>query len=569
MSLKPSSGKRAVVYARYSSDNQREASIDDQVRECRAYIGRMGWVLTEIYADPEMSGRTVFRPQYQKMLQDAERGLFDIVVCESLDRLGRRLADLANLKDELSALRIPLHTVQMGEFSDMHVAVMGMVAQQYSTDLAHKTRRGQAGQIDRGKAAGGLAYGYRAAPPKVTGKISEAGERLIHEEEAEVVRRIFTLYAQGHSPEAIVTQLNKEGIPGPRGQLWRNTTLRGQGKRGTGILRNELYVGRLVWNRASYIRLPKTGKRAARINDPSEVRVTDVPHLRILSDDLWDAVQERLKRVHEAATANRSDDKDCGVNLNATHRPKYLLTGLLRCGCCCGPYIIMGKDRYGCANHRRGTGMCENGKTIARQKVEARVLACLQDKLMAPERVQAFISEVQQQSQETRRALVKKREQLTRRLAEAKQSINHILDMIEAGTAHPSILERLTDREEEKAGIEAELLSEPILADSPILLMPNLPEVYAHKVRDLAASLSDPAIQLEATELLRQLIDGVVMIPAPDAVDGMVLELHGALAEILALCAEAFPKSKQPSDVLGCQLSVVAGAGFEPAAFRL
>lgn len=228
---------RAAIYARYSSDNQSEASIDDQVRVCRAYVERMGWTATKIYADPEMTGRSAFRPQYQAMLADAESGLFDILISEALDRLSRRVADLAGLKDQLDAAGIKMHAIQLGEINDMHISIFGMMAQQYSKDLGHKTIRGQAGRIEQGKAAGGLSYGYLALPPVKCGKTTKAGERQIVPVEAEILVRIFTMYANGISPEAIVTQLNREGVAGPGGRPWRNTTLRGQGRRGTGTLR--------------------------------------------------------------------------------------------------------------------------------------------------------------------------------------------------------------------------------------------------------------------------------------------------------------------------------------------
>ncbi|ARJ65951.1 hypothetical protein WV31_09945 [Magnetospirillum sp. ME-1] len=555
----PTRPLRAVIYARYSSDNQSESSIDDQVRECRAYAERLGWSVVQVYADPEISGRSAFRPEYQRMLADAERHRFDVVICEGVDRLSRRLADLAGIYDILAAEGIRIHALHSGEITDMHVSMLGLVAQQFSKDLGQKTRRGQAGRIAKGKVAGGLAYGYQALPPTKNGKTTEAGEREIVEEEAEVVRRIFTMYASGITPEEIAARLNREGVPGPGGRPWRNTTLRGQGKRGTGILRNELYVGRLVWGRASFIRMPKTGKRVARLNDPSQFQITEVPHLRIVSDELWNTVQARLEEVGRRATAGRSSNDDHGVDLNANHRPKYLLTGLLRCSCCGGSYIIIGKDRYGCNNRKRGTGMCTNSITITRQKIEERILACLRHSLMAPERVQTFMAEIQQQIKTARRDASAKQSTLRKRLGETTKAIDHMLDMVEAGTAPKSILDRLRDREAEKAQIEAELAQQH--DDSVIALMPNLAEVYATKVAELAESLNDPEIKTEATELIRQLIGRVVMSPDPDAPDGMRMEVHGILGEIVALAAGQELKSKLPDlGGPGSQLSVVAGA---------
>src|SRR6202040_3167439 len=108
-----------------------------------------------------------------------------------------------------------------------------------------------------------------------------------------IVRRIFNDYAAGKAPQAIAKQLNKEAVPGPSGTAWGPSTIHGNPDRGTGILNNELYVGKLVWNRLRYIKDPETGKRVSRLNDPSRLVVQDVPELRIIPQDLWDAVKQR------------------------------------------------------------------------------------------------------------------------------------------------------------------------------------------------------------------------------------------------------------------------------------
>ena len=112
-------------------------------------------------------------------------------------------------------------------------------------DLAAKTHRGLRGRVEDGKSGGGLCYGYR-----VVKKLDERGElirgdREIDEAQAIVARRIFREFASGISPRAIARALNAEGIVGPDGNLWNDSTIRGHVKRGTGLINNELYVGRL------------------------------------------------------------------------------------------------------------------------------------------------------------------------------------------------------------------------------------------------------------------------------------------------------------------------------------
>src|SRR5258708_7533879 len=151
---------RAVVYARYSSDLQREASIDDQLEVCRRLLDREGWQLTKVYADRAISGASRNRPEYQQLLADADRDRFDVVVCEALDRLGRKLTDIADLHDRLTFRGIKLFAVNTGEITQLHVGLLGTMSQLYLSDLRDKVRRGLLGRVLQGRLAGGLAYGY-------------------------------------------------------------------------------------------------------------------------------------------------------------------------------------------------------------------------------------------------------------------------------------------------------------------------------------------------------------------------------------------------------------------------
>ena len=116
---------RAVIYARFSSELQRDESIEDQVEVCRREAERQGWSVAKVYADRAQSGASRFRPQYQQMLADAERKQFDVLVCEALDRLGRKLADIADLYDRLSFSGVKIHTVTTGPVTQLHIGMLG------------------------------------------------------------------------------------------------------------------------------------------------------------------------------------------------------------------------------------------------------------------------------------------------------------------------------------------------------------------------------------------------------------------------------------------------------------
>ncbi len=281
---------RVALYARYSSDNQRDASIADQLRVCRAFAERQGWEIADEYSDHAVSGATLLRSGFQALMRDALNGRFDIVLAESLDRFSRDQEDTAGLFKRLTFADVRIVTVSEGEIGHLHVGLKGTMNALYLKDLAEKTRRGMRGRVEAGHSGGGLCYGYRVVRA-LEGQ--PRGAREIHPDEAAVVRRIFQAFVAGVSPKTIGKTLNAEGIRGPMGAAWSPSTIHGHASRGTGILNNELYVGRLVWNRQRYVKHPDTGKRTARLNPPTEWTTKDVPELRIIDDALWQAAKGR------------------------------------------------------------------------------------------------------------------------------------------------------------------------------------------------------------------------------------------------------------------------------------
>ena len=272
---------RTAIYARYSSDNQRDASIEDQVRQCRARIETEGWALAGVYSDHATSGSSSLRPGYRKLLEDARTGAFDVVLAEALDRLSRDLEATASLYKQLSFAGVRLVTLAEGEISELHVGLKGTMNQLYLKDLAQKTRRGLEGRVRQGRSGGGRCYGYDVARQVAANGEAETGLRTVNEAEAAVVRRIFMEFGRGHSPHAIARSLNRDGIPGPRGTAWSPSTIHGNRQRGTGILNNELYVGRLVWNRLRYVKDPEY--RQARVTPQSGKRLHTSIHDRCQS----------------------------------------------------------------------------------------------------------------------------------------------------------------------------------------------------------------------------------------------------------------------------------------------
>jgi DNA invertase Pin-like site-specific DNA recombinase len=152
---------KVALYARYSTDNQSVVSIEDQFRICREHAGREGWQVVDTYHDAAISGASVIlRPGVQSLLQDAQRGKFDIVLAEALDRVSRDQADVATLFKHLHFSSVQIVTLAEGEISELHVGLKGTMNALFLKDLAAKTHRGLRGRVEKGKAGGGLCYGY-------------------------------------------------------------------------------------------------------------------------------------------------------------------------------------------------------------------------------------------------------------------------------------------------------------------------------------------------------------------------------------------------------------------------
>jgi site-specific DNA recombinase len=372
-----------VIYARFSSDKQEERSIDDQVALCRDYARRTGLtIVDEPFADYAMSGSSVHgRFAFQRMVEDAKRGRFDVILTEDLDRLSRNQADQAGLYERLTFLGVGMVTVADGAINEMHIGLKGTMSALFLKTLAAKTHRGQAGRVREGKIAGGRSYGYRPV-------LGKPGELEIVDAEADVVRRIFADTLRGASPRALAAALNREGIPSPKGGNWNGSTIRGSADRATGILRNSLYDGRIVWNRMRFVRDPDTGKRVSRVNDATALMTTDTPALRIVDAATWSAVAELLTERAKPHANGRP------------MRPRHMLSGLMRCGVCGASYIVSGNrgpgPQFACSG-RREKGVCDNARTIAGAKVEARILAALETHLLAPDAVaemmRAYVAE--------------------------------------------------------------------------------------------------------------------------------------------------------------------------------
>jgi DNA invertase Pin-like site-specific DNA recombinase len=550
---------KVAIYARYSSDNQRDASIEDQLRICREHAAKVGWSIFDTYTDHGLSGASMMRPGIQAMMQDAMAGRFDHILAESLDRLSRDQEDVAGIFKRLSFAGVKIVTLSEGEISHLHIGLKGTMNALYLKDLADKTRRGLRGRVEAGKSGGGNSYGYDVVKQFNEDGEAVRGERRINEKQATIVQRIFTEYAAGASPRAIAKQLNSEGVGGPSGKGWGPSTIHGNRQRGTGILNNELYIGRLVWNRLKYVKAPDTGKRISRLNPEEDWIIQDVPEMRIIDQDIWERVKARqaeleLKKV-------KSEQQDFWDR----RRPRHLFSGLMKCGVCGGGIVNLNAERAGCAN-ARNKGTCDNKRTIRRDTLETTVLDGLKNHLMDPELCALFAEEYtahrNQLLMDHNAELVGARAELGKITREIDRLIQAIID----GVPGAQVKDKMGQLEARKIELEAKLEDGE---EETVLIHPEMGRYYRDQVAALSEALGDEDYRAEAVAIIRTLVDKVVLTPIEfDGKKTVAIDLHGELAGILSLASNA-KKPLKESDFCVESIKLVAGVGFEPTTFRL
>jgi site-specific DNA recombinase len=542
---------RAVIYARYSSDLQSESSIDDQVRLCRERVKGESGTVIDIYADYAISGGSLRnRPGMQALLKEAKSDRFDYVVAEALDRVSRDQEDTAAIYKRLRHSDIRLLTLAEGEITELHVGLKGTMNALFLKDLALKIRRGHRGRVAAGRIPGGNSYGYRIIRQlRDDGSVS-TGEREIDPSQAAIVRRIFEEYADGAAPRQIASRLNREGVRGPRLGQWNASTINGNRHRRNGILNNELYAGRIAYNRQRFVKDPDTGKRIARLNPQHEWVTKEVPPLRIIEEDLWDRVHA-LKQRYSSRWGNKRQNK------------KRLLSGLLKCGRCGGGMTISRGDRYYCSA-RREKSTCNADRGIGARELEERVLNGLKDILLGNEvLLDEFAAEFKRELVRLRKEGLGASQRLLKELQQVERGIKRCLDFITGGDGDPgSVRDQLRHLEARKREINADVKGQQ--ADMNIAIHPNLPELYRRKVTGLQEVVRDEATRPQAVEIIRSLLDRIEVYPGKARGHCEVM-IVGALAQILAFAQQ---KTTAASGGGGTSL-MVAGVGFEPTTFRL
>ncbi len=356
--------KTSVAYCRYSSDMQREESIEAQARAIGEYADRHGYALHKIYADRGISGTTDNRPEFQAMIEDVKKGGIDAVIVHKYDRFARNRADSAMYRRELEKHGVKLISVLENFDDSPESIILQSVIEGYNEYYSKNLRR----EVMKGLKENALSCRHTGGTPCLGYDVDKTTMKLvINEYEAQAVKLIFKRYLEGYGYSFIINELNEKGYKTKRGASFGKNSLHE-------ILRNEKYSGVYTYNvTASKNALGKFNRHKAK-SDEEIIRVDGgVP--QIISKEDFSKVQEKMKSRQKTTASFRA-------------KQEYLLSGKIICGECGCTYA--GNSRKPTPTHplyvsyrctkKNGQIKCKNPE-IQRDVIEKEILKRLADKV--------------------------------------------------------------------------------------------------------------------------------------------------------------------------------------------
>jgi len=457
---------KAAIYARYSSENQSEKSIDDQIRVCKNYCKEHDIVVSDqnIYVDEALSGSLLTRPGLQALEKAAENKEFEAVVVDDLSRLSRSNHQMLTLVLKFNYLQIKLISVSDGiitddENSKLGIQMRGLINELYLDDLKKKTMRGLEGQKLRGFSAGERVYGYQTQPVgelKLNKKGVAKYEGKVHKispDEAEVVKRIYSEFTSGKSIHKIISDLNRNGIPTKKNLKggWNISTV-------SRILKNERYIGIWKWKTHKNVRDPITGKKKF-VPRPEHEHMSFIREdLIIVDKETWDKAQQRWTKLKGTWPVSKKRKTYYGQKSYVHTSPTHLFSGLMKCGLCGGAILLIsgkGTGYYGCYNARRKT--CANTLFVSRKRIETKIINDLKEKILTAENLDYIYRSVEklvsEGMNETPELMKKKKAQLEKLQVE----IQNYLNFIRVGNFSKSVSDALNEAEKKNEGLKLEI----------------------------------------------------------------------------------------------------------------
>ena len=413
--------KKAVIYARYSSDRQNEQSITGQVEICTEWAKKNDISVAHIYHDEALSGKTDKRPQFQQMIKDAKSGKFDYIIVYKIDRFARNRYDSAVYKAQLKKYGVKvvsaMENIADGPEGIILESVLEGMAEYYSANLAQNVLRGMHQRAELGKSLGGM--------PPLGYKIDKDKSYIIDEKTAPIIKKIFELYANGETLKNIAKSLNDSGYKTSTGKPFSIKSF-------NSILKNKKYIG--IYESMGV-----------------ELHNTIPP---IINNELFSEVQERLKRNMHAPASSKST-----VN--------FYLTGKLFCGKCGGNMVgDSGTSRnksihyyYSCIERKRGRGCTK--KSVKKDWIEQIITDVTINQVLTYENIE-YLSTKAYELYENERSDKSEIDALNSTLNDVQKTINNIMNAIEQGIITDTTKQRLFDAEERKKSLLSCIAKEEI-----------------------------------------------------------------------------------------------------------
>lgn len=473
----------AYILARYSTENQSEASIEVQVGRCTEWCNQHSIPVLDVFADRAISGMKETRPEYQRMMQALYAGGADTVVIYDQSRMFRNMVYWFQFRETLQ--RIGVHVVSVtqptvgGDLNDpavfLNEGVTALFNQMWVLQTQQKVREGVRQRAKSGKHTGGRpALGYRVE-----------NERLVvDEKEAETVRLIFELYASGHGYMDIIRELNRRGLKTKRGNAFGKNSIHD-------LLKNEKYVGRALFGGKP------TGYSGSRNSHAARSGGLETECPAIVSQELFDAVQKKLSQ-------NR---KSPGRSVVRMDQP---LKGKVFCGDCGSAmticYVTPPKTHeryayYRCAAKKRGLAC--NSKMIRKDELEETVSSAVLDMLGNPTAKENLLEVLRKQRDEITVTSAPRLEALKSELSTLQKKIKNSVAAILDGLSSPELIAQTNAAEARKAEIEEEIKTlEESIEHSGISddVLPGLLDRLIKNAKNNASALLSAVIRVEVYE---------------------------------------------------------------------
>lgn len=469
---------RAVNYARYSDDHQREESITAQLRAAREYCSKKGYTIIREYIDEAKSGKTDNRPDFQRMMSDAKKKLFDVIIFHKIDRNARNEYDYYFHKAQLQKLGVSLEYVTQNidnspEGAMMETMLVGMAAY-YSRNLAKEVMKGMKENAYQGKFNGGYApLGYRIVD----------GQYIINENEATAIKLIYKMYLLGHGYSEISSELTLQGFTTRFGKPFGKNSL-------YSILSNPRYSGTYTFNK---VNTRPDGTRNSHSTGSNMIVLENAIPAIISKEDF----QKVLLKMQ--ANKRRS------ASYKAKH--VYLLSGLIYCDCgaaMCGKTTTVRGQKYQyykCGAQDRRTNLNCNNRSINLVDLEDAILFEIENAIFAPNKLESLIDKIAKKYQERNSTIQTEKTALEKQKNITARKMDNLYTRIEDGNADDYDMERLSTIKNEMTSIKTKLLE--LESKSDITLSPSQITMVVNSYRHALKNKKD-------TEHVRALLNNFI-----------------------------------------------------------